>query len=369
VTAWPIYTGAGVPHDGIDRLPEPPNWRRFDGSPPLPSPDQTDPGARRRLGSREQPGRVPTGREIQMINAALFLRRVLLVTGRPGTGKSSLAYSIAEELRLGPVLRWAITSRSTLLDGLYRYDPIGRLREENLRQLRGQTPAGSTTGPDPTSPPDQTTASAHVGPANDSVVGDIGRHLRLGPLGTALLPYDRPRVLLIDEIDKSDIDLPNDLLNVFEEGEYEIDELARLPEQTGPVQVMTADSGGHAPILRGRVRCRAFPFVLLTSNGEREFPPAFLRRCLSLDLQPPDPAQVSAMVTAHLGADALAMAEGKVEEFLRRREHAEITTDQLLNAVYLVTSGSRNAAGATEEHAALEDAASAVLRPLAGLDE
>ena len=264
MTVWPIYTGTGGPHDRIDRLPAPPNWRAFDGGPPLPSPGQVDPGTMRRLGPQDRggrDGRVPDEREIQMVNAALFLRRPLLVTGRPGTGKSTLAYSIAKELKLGPVLRWPITSRSTLLEGLYRYDAIGQLREENLWQLRARASAETAAADEPRS-------SAEAA----SFAGGIGRHLRLGPLGTSLLPYSRPRVLLIDEIDKSDIDLPNDLLNVFEEGEYDIDELARLPEEAGPVRVMTADSGGHVAIIRGHVRCRAFPFVLLTSNGEREFP-------------------------------------------------------------------------------------------------
>lgn len=218
MTAWPIYTGVGVPHDGIESLPPPPNWRSFDGGPSLPSPptDRPDPSTIRRLG----PGsnrRVPNVDEIQMINAALFLRRPLLVTGRPGTGKSTLAYAVAEELKLGPVLRWPITSRSTLQEGLYRYDAIGRLREENLRQLRDRVHSTADS------------SAEDCGQLHDnSLACDIGRHLRLGPLGTALLAYDRPRVLLIDEIDKSDIDLPNDLLNVFEEGEYEIDELTRL---------------------------------------------------------------------------------------------------------------------------------------------
>ena len=161
------------------------------------------------------------------------------------------------------MLRWPITSRSTLLEGLYHYDAIGRLREENLRQLRAQAHTGAASGLN------------ELHPAGDTSSGDIGKHLRLGPLGTALLPYEKPRMLLIDEIDKSDIDLPSDLLNVFEEGEYEIGELVRLPEQAGPIQVMTSDLGGTAEVSRGHVRCLAFPFVLLTSNGEREFPRHF----------------------------------------------------------------------------------------------
>ncbi|TWD13141.1 dynein-related subfamily AAA family protein [Streptomyces sp. T12] len=360
MTAWPIYTGSGVPHHGVDRLPAPPNWRSFDGSPVMPSPDTPDSAARRRLGALpEGTVRVPDPQEVQMVNAALFLRRPLLVTGRPGTGKSSLAALIAQELSLGPLLRWPITSRSTLADGLYRYDAIGRLREENVRHLRRVAGASA----------DGTPATDGAGSGRDEYAAeaaDIGRHLRLGPLGTALLPYARPRVLLVDEIDKSDVDLPNDLLNVFEEGEFEIDELSRLPEGTGPVTVNTADRDGTADVVGGRVRCRAFPLVVLTSNGERQFPAAFLRRCLRLDLQQPGDEQLDAIVTAHLGREAADAAAEHVGAFLARRERSEVTTDQLLNAVYLATSGSRHEDRTPEEAASLEAVVQAVMRPLTG---
>jgi len=347
VTAWPIYQGTGIPHDRVDHLPPPPNWRLFNGGPPLPPLVQqdgdVDTSTTRRLGGSARV-RISYPEEIQMINAALFLRRPLLVTGRPGTGKSTLAYSVAQELRLGPVLRWPITSRSVLQNGLYRYDPIGRLREENLRQLRHRTGV-----------------VAERWDTGDSLAEDIGRHLRLGPLGTALLPYARPRVLLIDEIDKCDIDLPNDLLNVFEEGEFEIDELSRLPREVEVVEVMTADRNGRAPVTRGRIECQAFPFVVLTSNGERDFPPAFLRRCLRLDMPQPTADQLTSIIQAHFGAAAAAAAQRQVHEFLSRRERAEVTTDQLLNAVYLATSGSRHAEG----HAApFDEVVEAVMRPL-----
>jgi MoxR-like ATPase len=139
------------------------------------------------------------------------LRRPLLVTGPPGSGKSSLAYAVARELRLGPVLRWNITSRATLHDGLYQYDPLSRLYAAGRAAAR-EVP------PDDELPTD----------------GGLQDHLRLGPLGTALLPYGRPRALLIDEIDKCDLDLPNDLLNILEEGQYEIPELVRAARHTPP---------------------------------------------------------------------------------------------------------------------------------------
>src|SRR5262249_8012973 len=127
---------------------------------------------------------------------------------------------------------------------------------------------------------------------------ELGDFLRLGPLGTALLPTARPRALLIDEIDKSNMDLPNDLLNVFEEGEFPIPELQRYDQER--VSVRTHDNTTF--VVKGRhVRCYEFPFVILTSNGEREFPPPFLRRCLQLTLPEPGEAQLKDIVTGHMG--------------------------------------------------------------------
>jgi MoxR-like ATPase len=254
--------------------------------------------------------------ETDIVNAALHLRRPLLVTGHPGTGKSSLAHAIAHELSLGEVLHWPVNSRSTLQDALYRYDAIGRLRESTL--LREGTPAHERDRAEP----------------------DIGSFVRLGPLGTALVPAERPRVLLVDELDKGDVDLPNDLLTAFEDGAFEIPELARLPETEAEVDVLTADGGGRRTrVVRGRIRCTEFPIVVITSNGERDFPPAFLRRCLRLDLPDPDEARLRSIVAAHLGPEALDGAEDVLRSFLDRRVEGELATDQLLNAVFLRKGG------------------------------
>jgi MoxR-like ATPase len=304
------YRGTGVPRPDLDvddMLPPPPPWRKFDGGPVQPPPPEDDAENTRRLGAMIVTS--PDGgsaQEINLVNSALLLRRPLLVTGRPGTGKSALAYRIARELRLGKVLRWTITSRSTLKHGLYDYDAIGRVEAASI---------------------------------NDGATGGIGDYLTLRALGTALLPCERPRVLLIDEIDKSDIDLPNDLLSVFEDGEYDIAELMRLDKVQPEIEVRTAD-GGVAVVRHGRVRCRAFPMIVITSNGEREFPPAFLRRCLRLRIQDPTVEQLASTVLAHFHGDQNSLSWELVRSFFERsRRLGGLATDQLLNAVYLVTSG------------------------------
>ncbi|MBD0695680.1 AAA family ATPase [Streptomyces sp. CBMA123] len=323
---WWIYRGTGVPHGGIAALPPAPAWRSFgDGEeaeeelPPPPADDATGLTARRLGRIQQATAYQADDREIHLVNLALHLRRPLLITGKPGVGKSTLAYAVAHELGLGPVLRWPISSRSTLRDGLYTYDAIGRLHEAGLR----------TPQPDGE-------------PAGDRRPPAIGQFLRLGPLGTALLPWRTPRVVLIDEIDKSDIDLPNDLLNVFEEGEFEIPELQRLGP--APQEVATADPSGQAVVRGGHVRCAHFPLVVLTSNGEREFPSALLRRCVRLEIQPPTEDRLAAMVAAHLGADGSpdgAQRAALITEFLRRQREdgADLANDQLLNALLMAERG------------------------------
>lgn len=297
---WKIFHGNREPHDDISRLPEPPPWRDI-----------------AKLEERRARTFQASPREIELVNAALYLRRPLLVTGNPGTGKSSLAHAVAGELKLGRVLRWSISSRSTLQDGLYSYDALARLRDAGLRQQRSaESPQADTEE-------------------------DIGRYLRLGPLGTALLPTSRPRVLLIDEIDKSDVDLPNDLLHAFEEGSFAIRELERIADRHPRVEVLTDDGQERVTIHKGEVRCRAFPFVLLTSNGERELPPAFLRRCLRLDIPVPEEDRLRSILRAHLENVDLNRVEELLSDFLRRRNDGQmLATDQLLNAVFLVTQGS-----------------------------
>lgn len=295
---WQIFRGDQIKRSNIV-WPAPPPWRQF---------PRAVAGRGRTFQADES--------EVRMVNAALYLRRPLLVTGAPGSGKSSLAYAVADELGLGQVLVWSINSRSTLAEGLYHYDAIARLRDANL-----------------------------PGDAVQNAVDtefDIGSYLKLGPLGTALMPRERPRVLLIDEIDKSDIDLPNDLLHVFEEGVFEIPELVRAADRHPEVRLLPYDGKTDADkltIQRGRVATSAFPVVFITSNGERELPPAFLRRCLRLETLKPDVERLKKIVQAHLGNVAGTAIDDLIAQFVNLRDEGRvIAVDQLLNAIFLVSS-------------------------------
>ena len=296
---WHIFNKDHEPHDGIKNLPEPPPWRSFN----------TEVQTTEKKSREEIKGKTfqVWDRQVELVNAALYLRRPLLVTGKPGTGKSSLAYAIAYQLKLGKVLTWPINTRTTLNDGLYRYDAIGRLQDAQL----GNKP-------------------------------NIGKYIQLGAVGTAFLPNEYPRVLLIDEIDKSDIDLPNDLLNLFEEGEFEILELARMSEQEKVVNVRTYDNQ-KVDISEGKVACKQFPLVIMTSNGERDFPPAFLRRCLQLEMPEPTIEELAEIVESHFDnlesdTDTLNIAKEFIEKFVRAREGGKnLATDQLLNVIFMLT--------------------------------
>ncbi|WP_037760755.1 AAA family ATPase [Streptomyces sp. FXJ7.023] len=288
---WRLFRGDGTPRPVA--LPSAPPWRRFVPTRSL----------------RPELPYVIAPQHADVVNAALHLRRPLLVTGPAGTGKSSLARAVTHELSLGELLRWPVNSRSTVKDALYQYDAIGRLRETTLSRDRGEREPS------------------------------IGTFVRLGPLGTALVPSTIPRCLLIDEMDKGDVDLPNDLLTVFEEGFFDIPELTRLPEDMADVDVQTHDHRGTVHVHQGLVQCAEFPVVVITSNGERDFPPAFLPRCLRLALPLPDEDRLRTIVAAHLGEEAMREADDLIEAFLRRRALGELATDQLLNAVFLRTGG------------------------------
>jgi MoxR-like ATPase len=174
------------------------------------------------------------------VNVALALERPLLVRGEPGTGKTLLAENVAGALDMR-ILRWHIKSTTKARDGLYVYDTVARLHDSRF---------------------------------GDSDVKDIRRYIQLGPLGQALSEPDRV-VLLIDEIDKADIEFPNDLLLELDAMRFRIDE-------TGDEIVATQR-----------------PFVLITSNNEKELPDAFLRRCIFHYIEFPEPDLMRQIVRVH----------------------------------------------------------------------
>ncbi|WP_053077591.1 AAA family ATPase [Burkholderia cepacia] len=301
---WRVYLGNRQERECWD-LPEPPPWRPRRALPEsVPADEKRPPLAAATINN----GRTYQVDDdaIQMVNAAIHLRRPLLVTGSPGSGKSTLVDSIAYELGLGEPLRWGVTSRSTLRDALYSYDAIGRVQHQQQDAVNTQ-------------------------------LVTIGNFIELGPLGTAMLPSHRPRILLIDEIDKADFDLPSDLLNILDEGRFHIPELSRLGRQD--IEVQGFGGNGKVRITDGRVESYEFPLVILTSNGERDFPAPFLRRCLQLRM--PDPfanrERLTAIVAAHLGASMAERSSDLITEFIDRAQRGELlATDHLLNAAQLV---------------------------------
>jgi len=265
---------------------------------------------------------------LDAINAAIYLRRPLLVTGDAGIGKSSLAKSIAEELTDTELLSWHITSKSTLQEALYSYDALARLQDIQMKKLYGDLKEIEKS---------------------ESISTDIGNYIKLGALGEAFVS-EGTKVVLIDEIDKSDIDLPNDLLHVFEEQEFTIDEVKRSKEESITI-------GKYTDIpSNGRIVCRGdFPIVIMTSNGEREFSSAFLRRCISIDISLSEIKktkieQLTNIVIAHFVDSTLSKKEKEkekeeiktklgniVEEFVKLQSDGRIlSNDQLLNIAHMI---------------------------------
>jgi len=289
----------------LDRIPPPPPWRSFSLSPEAwtkAAKSQEIPPEQGKIDPRAL-GFVADKKAVELVNAALCLRRPLLIEGNPGAGKTSLAYAVARELGL----------------------PGPRLQEASLQRQK-------------------------VGEGGEYEEPDIGSYLRLGPMGMAFYRSrpGRPAVLLIDEIDKSDIDMPNDLLHIFEEGFFEIPELTRL--KTGdqsvlPYRGQQDDSEEKIPIDRGCVSCQEFPLVFMTSNEAREFPPAFLRRCLRLRLEQPDNEDdFYRILEQRFPPERLNQldepARNLIRKFLDRiKRKDKLATDQLLNAVYLLLQG------------------------------
>ena len=177
------------------------------------------------------------------VNAALALERPLLVKGEPGTGKTLLAQAIAEALG-HPLIHWSVKSTTRAQDGLYVYDTVQRLYE------------------------------ARFGDAGPEGVKDIRRYIKLGPLGRTLTATERT-VLLIDEVDKADLEFPNDLL-------HELDRMRFVVSETGD-----------------EIAAKTRPVVIITSNNEKELPDAFLRRCVFHFIDFPEPELMKRIVRVH----------------------------------------------------------------------
>jgi len=306
---WLIFTGNGKPHNNIKKLPPAPPWRKLK----VKNADE----------SYKNTYIIDDKEIIHAINAAIYLRRPILITGKPGTGKSSLAYAIAHELNLGKVIKWSITTETTLQDGLYRYDAIARLHDASMLKIEHEQ-------------------EEQAKDASKKSSLDISEYLRLGPLGSALAITDAdsdasPVVLLIDELDKSDFDLPNNLLNIFEDNEFDIPELSRSNQEDHDIRLYQRDE--KARIKNGVVTCSQFPIVIMTSNGEREFSPAFLRRCIQIELLPPDEEKLYQIIESHF--DSIPKESQKrikeiIKQFVEQQDRNLLATDQLMNAVYLV---------------------------------
>jgi MoxR-like ATPase len=294
---WDLFTGRNGEtgplnnESGVWRLlPELPPWRRH-------------------FGGKAKPVFVTTPDLVEAVNAALHLRRPLLLTGPPGSGKSTLVDLIASELGIEPTLRWHITSKSTLGDGLFMYDALGRLQaiEEEKSKISREEKRLS-----------------------------VEDYITLGPLGTALASPDRPRAVLVDEIDKSDLDLPSDMLNVLEDGYFRIPPLIR--EAAGRTTQVHGSDGSIYEVTGGEVQTQHFPVIVMTSNGERAFPPPFLRRCIRFEMPPLTREMVSAIVSEHLGPPASDAEQKLISDFAADvLQGQNIAIDQLLSLVYLVT--------------------------------
>jgi MoxR-like ATPase len=213
---------------------------------------------------------LPSRELVEAVNLAIYLERPLLLKGEPGCGKTQLASAVAEELGL-PLEGWYVKSTSRARDGLYTYDAVGRLRDAQL--------AGSNR-----------LTEEQIRKADDPAT-----YVRWGPLGRAFRNPQRT-VVLIDEIDKADIDFPNDLL-------LELDKQQFLVEETGE-----------------EIKAQVPPIVFITSNDEKDLPDAFLRRCLFHFVEFPDHDRLVQIILARFPSAPEELVNQAVSRFLTLRE-------------------------------------------------
>ena len=198
---------------------------------------------------------------IRSVNIAAALKKPLLLKGEPGTGKTMLAEAIAKSLGM-ELLIWNIKSTTKAQDGLYVYDTVQRLYDSQF---------------------------------GEEGVNDIAKYIRLGKLGEAF-KSSRQAVLLIDEIDKADLEFPNDLL-------WELDQMEFYIPETGET-----------------VKAKVRPIVIITSNAEKELPDAFLRRCIFHYIAFPDASMMERIIKAHYPDLEQKLIDGVLEAFYKIRD-------------------------------------------------
>ncbi|MEH2424056.1 MAG: MoxR family ATPase [Nostoc sp.] len=228
-----------------------------------------------KLGEKDKSGRLlypylPNDELIEVIKLMIQLERPLLLKGEPGCGKTRLAYAVAYELGL-PFETWYIKSTSRAKDGLYTYDTVGRLRDAQLA------------------------AGKMIKDEDIYRISNPTTYVKLGPIGRAF-KNEKRTVILIDEIDKADIDFPNDLLLELDESRFQV-------EETGET-------------LQAKVK----PIIFITSNDEKDLPDAFLRRCLFHYIEFPSNERLVEIIQQFFPTTSESLAKKAVDRFEQLRE-------------------------------------------------
>ncbi len=221
---------------------------------------------------------------MEIVNVAVALGKPLVIKGEPGTGKTLLAHSVSQALNMKLII-WNIKSTTKARDGLYVYDTVQRLNDARFK---------------------------------DKDISDIRQYIKLGKLGQAFKAEERV-VLLIDEVDKADVEFPNDLLN-------ELDEMSF-----------------HIPELDEEVKAKHRPVVVITSNAEKELPDAFLRRCIFHYIEFPDEEMMEKIVKVHYPDIEMKLVREAIKKFYWIREvdglRKKPSTSELLDWIKALALG------------------------------